>query len=650
MIYRIRSVLGRLIIAALLLAATVAASSIPEASSENRSDDGRSPRFVLVEEHHHVISHLVKFAREGYLRSHIDPPSEERNPNGAIVIHIDSHADMGLTPGLNHLPVASIFDNIPPEHTDEDFDLLEHSAINDFLLLLGYMGIVGHIIFVEPPWSQLFHHAHYTTADITMGVVPGVAAYASVRNSRSTIFSKEELSENALTALSAMMGDEDEPVEIIPHDELLRHCPEESEHCQLRTVQFTTLPYFGAAEIIRKILDTAENRDRDIVLDVDLDGFSTTSPGAQALFETTIPDHRTLTRIYHTVHNELCDMDKDYWERLKTRGSGFETEDDPYDCVSQDLSFVEGPGFRPPVDDDASSLAYRILSVRAKRIVSRLYVSKHLDYETSKALAEVFEYYLPAIDASVYDEEKKFVNMIDSFLLQPFFVPESETIDSILDFHFDYLFRTIFADGRHLPKVINVVRSPFYTPDHHLEFIECETFERLLEMFGNNSTSASSLLYHANEIHVDRTNCLHHENKFPHSNRINTGENPYETETWRYTDITYSLFFEDDDPSVGTDYKYDPIFIRFVNEHDHSLLVKKSNDGETVRLFRGDRLIDQEVRHLTRWELFRVATGEQKQPKASFLTIVFNAKHGDEQTYGSISGIMPNDGAGGWEL
>jgi hypothetical protein len=693
MLRRIRWFLGRLVLVLLLTAFASASASATSgatapttsgATEEDPDDEiSSSPRFVLVEEHHHVVSHLVRFAREGFLRSHANTtintnttfpggPEKERNPNGAVLIHIDSHADMGLPPGLNHLPAKTLFSNLPPENTEESLELLEHTAINDFLLLLGYMGIVDHIIFVEPPWSFLINHAHHTTVDISIGVVPGEAAYASIRNSPSSIHfsstttdntktnTNNHLSEDAMSDLEAMMDDDFEPVKIVPHDELLNHCPRESDNCNLRTVKFTTLPYQGAAEAIQKLLEATENKDRDIVLDVDLDGFSTTSPGALSLLQTTIPDYRVLTRIFHTVHgSNICDMEKDYWERLKTSGGGGSSS-----CENKNLSFVHGPSFQPPSvnDDDVGSLLVdnKIVSDRSRALVEDLHFSYQMDEDAIQALAEVFEHYLPVIDASVYDDNK-FNEMMNSFLLQPFFVPELETIGPILDFHFDHLFRTIFK-SRHnhrVPKVVNVVRSPFYTPDHHLDVIECEVFDRLLDMFGNNgskSTASSSILYHSDEVQVDRTKCLHETNKFPPPNRFSIGTNPHiEPDMWENTDRTFSWFYEDDDELFGRDYKFDPIVVDFVNEHKHPLLVKSTKDGQILRVLPGQRLTELEVDHLTKWELFKSAKEEpatatnpnskQQQPKqpitAPFLTVFFNGKDGAKQSHGSKSGRIP---------
>ena len=636
MSHRIQLFFGRLFLLWLLVFKT---AIIATAQGE---EEASIPKFVLVEEHHHVVSHIVRFAREGVLQSHTSLPEEERSPDGAILIHIDSHADMGFPPGLNHLPAKKLFSNLPSEHTPEDTELLEHSVINDFLLLLGYMGIVEHVVFVEPPWSHLLKGAHYTTVDICMGVVPGKEgiSYVSVRNSQSTIFPHQVLTEDAIGDLESMMDDPNEFIKIVPHADLLHYCfPDD---CILRTVQFTTLPYQGAAEAIHTILNLKENKDRDIVLDIDLDGFSTTSPGALSLFHSTIPDYGVLTRIFHTVHGDICDMEKDYWGEQLKRTSGSTTSNESAEnkfCESQNQSYSHGPSFRPPLGSPSN----RDPSDRAFELVEDLWFYHKLedDEDVVQALAEVFEYYLPAIDASFYGDEK-FVELLDAFLGQPFYVPESETIEAILDFHFDHLFRTIFEDpGRRVPKVINVVRSPFYTPDHHLDFIECEVFDRLLEMFVGSKSTPLATLYHFEEVLVDRTNCLNQTSKsIPNRFSIGTNSN-IDTNAWRETHETYSHFFEDDDEIVGLDYKHAPIFVDFVNEHNYPLLVKAPH-GQAIHALPGQRLAEK-VKHMTRWDIFEAGDEElaSEPTKEPLLIIFFDGKKGNKQSYGSISGRIP---------
>lgn len=105
------------------------------------------PEYILAEEHHHIVPHLVRMEAEGRLRS------------GAILVHFDSHHDMGLP------------DTFGDDVHDGPHDaLLRDSAINNFLLGLAYKGTVEHVLFVEPPWSVQCRGMHGQTALITVGV------------------------------------------------------------------------------------------------------------------------------------------------------------------------------------------------------------------------------------------------------------------------------------------------------------------------------------------------------------------------------------------------------------------------------------------------------------------------------------------------
>ena len=90
------------------------------------------------------------------------------------------------------------------------------------------MGIVEHIIFIEPPWSFLLKDAHHITVDISIGVVPadhnneGGAIYASIRDSDRS--PQQEVTEKGLLQLEEAMEYQNEPIEIVTHAELLEHC------------------------------------------------------------------------------------------------------------------------------------------------------------------------------------------------------------------------------------------------------------------------------------------------------------------------------------------------------------------------------------------------------------------------------------------
>ena len=619
--FSVQTFIGLFVILSVTVTVTVAAA-----------DDAQLPHYVLVEEHHHVVSHLVEFAKKGILRSHANPETvrDEINSNGAVLIHIDSHGDMGLPPGLNHLP-ANLLRKDLPSTTEEAHSLIGHSLINDFLLLLGVMGIVEHIIFIEPPWSFLLKDAHHITVDISIGVVPadhnneGGAIYASIRDSDRS--PQQEVTEKGLLQLEEAMEYQNEPIEIVTHAELLEHCGD-GDICNIRTIHFTTLPYEGVSNAITALLDADDNEEeRDIILDVDLDGFATTSPGAIALLQTAIPDYDVLTRIYHTVHDgEICDMDVEYWKRL----SSGETEEL---CQSNDLSFVHGPSFRPSPDDDGNSLAHRVVSDQSRALVESLYFHYKMDETVVTALGEVLEYYLPAIQDAAYDDEK-FVEIMDVFLYQPFYVSDEATIQPLIGFHHDFL-KDVFdtsgsGNSRRSPKVVNIVRSPFYTPDHHLDFIECEVFGRMLDMFGRGSG-----IYHSEEVDVDRTRCLQEKDKFPPELRFNIGENPHiQVDQWlTIGHNAYSWFFEDDDDHFSTGYKTDPIEVDFVNEHKETLSL--SIGDKIITVPQGQR-VTEKVYHLTKWELLFAANDSNSEE-----SIRFNGKHGERQSYGSITGRIP---------
>jgi len=256
-----------------------------------------------------------------------------------------------------------------------------------------------------------------------------------------------------------------------------------------------------------------------------------------------------------------------------------------------------------------------------------------MDEAAVTALEEVFEYYLPAIQDAAYDDEK-FVEIMNNFLTQPFYVPDEATIQPLIEFHHDFL-KDVFdtsrsGNTRRSPKVVNIVRSPFYTPDHHLDFIECEVFDRMLDMFGRGSR-----VYHSEEVDVDRTRCLQEKDKFPPELRFNIGENPHiQVDQWlTFGHNVYSWFFEDDDTLFSSDYKSDPIEIDFVNEHKETLSL--SIGEKIITVPPGQRVTDKAY-HLSKWELLFTANDSNSEE-----SIRFNGKHGERQSYGSITGRIP---------
>eukprot|EP00978_Attheya_sp_CCMP212_P013508 scaffold33937_cov66-Attheya_sp.AAC.1 len=380
------------------------------------------PHYVLTEEHHHVVPHLVNFARQGVLRSHRNAPlTAFENLDGAVLVHLDSHADGNLPPHMD----AAVRDELPAEGS-ETHDLLRHTSINDFLLLLGYMGIVEHIIFVEPPWSLLMKNVHFSTAHISIGVSldteeeeeePAQKIPPTNEEGYPRMFAsiRSPLEEEDASLYRTMM---DEGV-VLDHKDLVKRCG------KIRTVRFTVIPYAGATQTLTDLLDK-EDPEKDIILDVDLDGFGTTSPGAMAMHEA-IPSYEDLMRIYHTVH-DLCDMDPNYWQQVK---------DNVEPKCNHERGLHHGPPFRTDMPE-----TFRI-SGKTKRRIHSLQHSEQMEPDTESMLEEILELYSSSITEHL---KGKFTEKMDAFLVQPFHVDES-TIEPIIDYWHQVL-KAVFVGNR----------------------------------------------------------------------------------------------------------------------------------------------------------------------------------------------------------
>ena len=140
-------------------------------------DAAAAPDYVLTEEHHHVLPHLLALVAEGKVRKR------------ATLVHLDSHHDAGLPSNWNH--------------EDKEHDTqLAHTHINNFLFALGLLEAVEHVIFVEPPWSRQCVSLHNRTKALRLGFIEGAprVSYDDGRG-RSRICSRLERSYRPLRHL-----------------------------------------------------------------------------------------------------------------------------------------------------------------------------------------------------------------------------------------------------------------------------------------------------------------------------------------------------------------------------------------------------------------------------------------------------------------
>jgi len=298
---------------------------------------------------------------------------------------------------------------------------------------------------------------------------------------------------------------------VLEHKDLVKRCG------KIRTIRFTVIPYVGATQTLTDLLDQ-EDPEKDIILDVDLDGFGTTSPGAMAMHEA-IPSYEDLMRIYHTVH-DLCDMDPNYWQQVKAN-------------VEPKCNYERGLHHGPPFRPDVPNIR---ISGKTKRRIRSLHHDENMEQDTRDMLEEMLEIYSSSITETL---KGKFTEKMDAFLTQPFHVDES-TIEPIIDY-WHQVFKAVFV-GNRVPTVIHVVRSPFYTPHHHLDSIECKALDALVDSFGPGAG-----VFHSKEVDLNRSGC---GNKFPPKLQHDVGEHEHvEHAPWEH-DI-HDVFYRWDENEDG---------------------------------------------------------------------------------------------------
>ena len=111
-------------------------------------DAAAAPDYVLTEEHHHVLPHLISFSGRGQGPQAGDPGAPRLAPRRGPAIKWN--------------------------HEDKEHDTqLAHTHINNFLFALGLLEAVEHVIFVEPPWSRQCVSLHNRTKALRLGFIEG---------------------------------------------------------------------------------------------------------------------------------------------------------------------------------------------------------------------------------------------------------------------------------------------------------------------------------------------------------------------------------------------------------------------------------------------------------------------------------------------
>jgi len=406
-------------------------------------DCSKAPYYFLTEEHHHVASHLLHLADSG------DIPS-----TGWTLLHFDSHHDAGLP---SRLPVTSDTHGVAPAAIAEPHRFAsDHLQINDFLIGLAIYGVLDHIIFVEPPWSRQLNSRHNLTAVLVLGI--------STESGVPMISFEDE--DNA-GELLGMFGQN----RVLPVSELL-----EISGGKVSRVKFSVVALEDAEVAVPDLLEDIDRS--NVILDIDLDAFATTSPGALAMTKQTLRIE-TLRTLYATLY-DMCDFDDTaYWSSRMFRSNGAAKA---CNKIGKTRNVVPSA----PLTKDLFNESKVFLS----DLVHALLAGSSASVGLARRVAEIAASDLRTI---VDHPQHRALNMAaKSFAEQPFFQPEDP---SALDPLFPYWRRVLEAafdthtsgadsTTRVAPGIVTFVRSPFYCPAELLSYIERRAVAEVTVMFG----------------------------------------------------------------------------------------------------------------------------------------------------------------------
>ena len=428
-----------------------------------------APDYILTEEHHHVLPHILALVAEGKVRP------------GATVVHLDSHHDAGL---------PSSWDHDDARHDTQ----LAHTRINNFLFALGLLYAVEHVIFVEPPWSRQCNALHNRTVSLHLGFVDGAprVAYAATADEQRVLggfFDDFQIVDSLETAV---------------------------------TVRFSVVALHDAPHLISQLV----GKTVDVILDVDLDAFATTSPGALALRSVGL-DAAAMRRLYRLAH-DLCVFDATFdFSRAVPLEASASTA-----CAAEPLG--AGRATRQRVADDLRDI------VDAAEHAATV----HWTDARRGAFAATLRPFAAALGAATNVEEK-----IRQFVQQPF----NDDAGAVAG-----VGKVLRATIREVDRVkaVTAVRSPFYVPSQLLEAVECQAFQLFGEVFG----AGGHLRYH-DGVRANRTGCLA---QHPVDKHGTVGVFRHvETAELLEQDVDDLFFAEDDGGAV--------VEVRFVNDGEDTV-------------------------------------------------------------------------------
>ena len=376
----------------------------------------------VVEEHHHVLQYYAREVAKNTV------PVDSK----ATILHLDSHADMG----------------VPRAYLKADEHMERYSAINDFMITAALTGVAEHLVFVEPPWSNQFRCCVYegsATFQFTVGVDEqnNVRVAGPMARRLSHVFWRD--GETRTASVDELSNTRDFRITVV-----------NEEHAELDD-----------------ILSTAIDASSPLILDIDLDYFSTENFGAIPLRDELGIRDEDLMTAYHLAW-DFPELSVEYLKKGDHKGresTSFDTERARNIVAGGQKSSELAAHFREAVS--------RRTGVSSER----------------RSLLREFLASIPIESGHLRGDEP------EVFFEQPFHVPEPQALSDEVDFALDDMLASRILPRLQRPVLVNIVRSPGYVPVRYLAMLECRTLRTLTKVYGAFEVSREE------RVDVTRTGC-----------------------------------------------------------------------------------------------------------------------------------------------
>ena len=221
------------------------------------------------------------------------------------------------------------------------------------------------------------------------------------------------------------------------------------------------------------ILASSIDMTKPLILDIDLDYFSTENFGAIPLRDKLGIRDEDLMTAYHLAW-DFPELSVEYLRRGDHKGresKSFDTERARNIIAGGQKSSELAAHFREAVS--------RRTGVSSER----------------RSLLRDFLASIPIRSGHLRGDEP------DVFFEQPFHVPEPRALSDEVDFALDEMLASRILPRLQRPVLVNIVRSPGYVPVRYLSLLECRTLRTLSKVYGAFEVS------HEERVDVTRTGC-----------------------------------------------------------------------------------------------------------------------------------------------